>query len=129
VAVKPGKPIVFATRGEKSALGLPGNPVSVYLTFHLFALRALARLTGAEPPLREVRLRLGEDFRRRKAERLEFVPARLTGEGRVVPVEFHGSAHLTALGAADGFFLVPVGVAALAAGEEVAFVPLLRRTP
>jgi molybdopterin molybdotransferase len=129
VAVKPGKPIVFATRGAQAALGLPGNPVSVYLTFHLFVRRAVARLTGAQAPLREVRLPLGEDFRRRHGERLEFVPARLTEEGRVAPVEFHGSAHLTALGAADGFFQVPLGVTALAAGEEVAFVPLLRRTP
>ena len=129
VAVKPGKPVVFATGGAQVALGLPGNPVSVYLTFHLFVLRAAARLTGAQPPLREVRQRLGEAFQRRNGERLEFVPARQTPEGRIVPVEFHGSAHLTALGGADGFFRVPVGVTALAAGEEVAFVPLLRRAP
>lgn len=126
LAVKPGKPTVFSWSGEKCAFGLPGNPVSVYVMFHLFVLRAVARMTGAEPPVRQIRLRLAKDFSRRKIERLQFVPARLTGEGTVAVVEFHGSAHLAAVLQADGFYQVPAGVASLNAGDEVAFSPLPR---
>ena len=126
LAVKPGKPTVFSWSGEKCAFGLPGNPVSVYVMFHLFVLRAAARMTGAQPPVREIRLRLAQDFSRRKTERLQFVPARLTGEGTVAAVEFHGSAHLAAVLRADGFYQVPAGVASLQAGDEVAFSPLPR---
>lgn len=126
VAVKPGKPTVFAFSGEKCAFGLPGNPVSVYVMFHMFVLRAAARMTGAQPPVREIRLRLAENFSRRKTERTQFVPARLTGEGAVAAVEFHGSAHLAAVLQADGLFRVPVGVASLNTGDEVTFSPLPR---
>jgi molybdopterin molybdotransferase len=126
LAVKPGKPTVFSWSDGKCAFGLPGNPVSAYLMFHLFVLRAAARMTGAAPPVREIRLRLSEDFSRRKLERLEFVPARLNQDGSVSAVEFHGSAHLAAVLQADGFFQSPIGVAKLKAGDEVVFSPLPR---
>jgi molybdopterin biosynthesis enzyme len=48
----------------------------------------------------------------------------LTGTGELVPVELHGSAHLTALLAADGFMVVPPGTATLAAHGKVRFLPL-----
>jgi molybdopterin biosynthesis enzyme len=94
--------------------------------FHLFVLRAAARMTGTLPPIREFRLRLFKDFSRRKLERLEFVPARWTADGMVEAVEFHGSAHLAAVLSADGFFQAPVGIPRLKAGEEVVFSPLPR---
>jgi molybdopterin molybdotransferase len=125
VAVKPGKPMTYASRGGKLVFALPGNPVSVYLTFHLFVLRAAARMMGLEPPLREVGARLGRDFSRRNTERVEYVPARLVG-ARVEPIEYHGSAHLTALTEADGFLIVPVGVGSMVAGEPVAFAPRVK---
>ena len=123
IAVKPGRPTVFASRGRRAVLGLPGNPVSVFLMFHLFVLRAAARLGGVAPVLREFRMTLASGFRRRKTDRLEFVPVRLTEAAGVAPVEFHGSAHLAALAKADGFFAVPVGVAEVPAGQLVRFVP------
>jgi len=126
LAVKPGKPTVFTWSGEKCAFGLPGNPVSSYLMFHLFVLRAVARMTGAQPPIREIRLRLDRDFSRRRIERLEFVPARLDNDGKVSVVKFHGSAHLSAVLSADGFLQAPIGVAKLKAGDEVVFSPLPR---
>jgi len=126
LAVKPGKPTVFSWSGEKCAFGLPGNPVSAYLMFHLFVLRAVARMTGAQPPVREIRLRLNRDFSRRRIDRLEFVPARLDNDGTISAVEFHGSAHLSAVLSADGFFQAPIGAAKLKAGDEVVFSPLPR---
>ena len=126
VAVKPGRPLTFATRPGAAVFGLPGNPVSVYLMFHLFVLRAAARMCGAPWPLREITLPLQRAFRRRNTDRMEYVPARLDGDGAVLPVEFHGSAHLTALSEADGFFIVPCGAALLEAGEAVRFLPTLK---
>ena len=126
VAVKPGKPTVYATSGERVFFGLPGNPVSSFLMFHLFVLRAAARMTAAAVPMPKLTLRMAADFRRRKTDRAWFVPCRLTSDTRLAPVEYHGSAHLMAVMQADGFGIVPVGVGELAAGDEVTFVLLGR---
>jgi len=127
VAVKPGRPTVYASApGGKGFFGLPGNPVSVYLMFHLFVLRAAAHMTGGAVPMREMTLRMASGFSRRKTDRVEFVPARLIRDARVEPIAYHGSAHLMAVMEADGFCIVPVGVGKLAANDEVTFVPLGR---
>ena len=124
-AIKPGRPLTCAqTSAGRFVVALPGNPVSVYLMFHLCVLRIAALLSGAEPELREVELELGRDFRRRFTERQEYVPARLSETGVVEPVEFHGSAHLTAMMRADGFMIVPIGPAEIPAGGRVRFMPL-----
>lgn len=52
VAMKPGKPLLVAQRGETLAFGLPGNPLSHFVCFHLFVRHALATMTGAPPPER-----------------------------------------------------------------------------
>ena len=125
VAVKPGKPTVFATGPGKAVFGLPGNPVAVFTTFHLFALRAAARLRGQPPRApRELALRLGFDYRRRNPERAELVPCRIQPDGSLARLAFHGSAHLAALSQADGFFLVPQGTTELPAGSAVRCLPL-----
>jgi len=49
VKSRPGKPLIFATRGSQVAFGLPGNPLSHFVCFHLFVRRALDRLTGLLP--------------------------------------------------------------------------------
>lgn len=122
VHMKPGRPTAFASRREKAVFGLPGNPVAVYLTFHLFVLRAAKLMVGREPELHYIELPLRQSFERRKAERLEHVPSRLTSDGQLEPVEFHGSAHLQALLKSDGFFVVPEGKARLCAGDRVRFL-------
>lgn len=127
-AIKPGRPLTCAvTRAGQFVVALPGNPVSVHLMFHLCVLRIAALLSGADPRLRELELVLGKAFRRRLTERQEYVPARVSDAGIVEPVEFHGSAHLTALMEADGFFVVPIGPSELDAGCKVRFL-LLGRT-
>jgi len=122
VAVKPGKPVTFAAGQGKVVFGLPGNPVSVYLTFHLFALRAARLLAGGAPDLRRTSLALAQDYERRRAGRTAYVPCRLSQDGEVIPVAYHGSAHLQALLHADGFFAVPKGAARVRAGEKVALL-------
>jgi molybdopterin molybdotransferase len=141
VAIKPGRPTVLATprpgpgapgrRGNRAraVFGLPGNPLSVFVMFHVFVLRAAARLQGSRWPLRQIRMPLGRPISRRKADRLEFFPAAIGDDGRVSPVECHGSAHLLALRDADGLLQVPAGVRKLSAGDGVLFTPLRSLMP
>ena len=124
LAVKPGKPMTFASSGDKAVFGLPGNPVAVYLMFHLFVLYAAKLMTGQKPEARYATLELGCDFHRRKGDRLAFLPCELMRNGTVKPIEYHGTAHLLALLRADGFFIVPKDVTKLCAGERVDFVSL-----
>src|SRR5207253_1862022 len=51
VALRPGKPTVFARLGKTLVFGLPGNPVSVAVTFNLFARTALRAMQGATDPM------------------------------------------------------------------------------
>ncbi|MBW1807229.1 MAG: molybdopterin molybdotransferase MoeA [Deltaproteobacteria bacterium] len=124
VAILPGKPTVFASREDTFVFGLPGNPVSVFIMFHLFVRRAVALLSGSTPGLRDFPVRLAADFKRRKIERLQHVPCRINQAGECEPVDYHGSAHLAAIMRADGFFLVAVGTAELKAGQQVTFIPM-----
>jgi len=124
VAIKPGRPMTLATRGAKVALGLPGNPVSVYLTFHLFVRRAARRLAGLDADLRVASMTLARGYRRRRTERAAYVPCRLNAGGMLEPVEYHGSAHLYALLEADGVFRMERGCGEAAAGQDVPFLRL-----
>ena len=124
VCVKPGKPMTFACSDEKFVFGLPGNPVAVYLMFHLFVLRTARMLSGSKADLRFTSLPLGFDFRRRKAERMGFLPCRLDRNGTLQEIDYHGTAHLQALLGSDGFFVVPAGQTHIPAGEKVDFLCL-----
>ena len=122
LAVKPGKPMTFATSGDKVVMGLPGNPVAVFLMFHLFVLSAARRMAGRKTGIRKIKLPLANDFHRRKADRMAFIPCRLTAEGTLWSVEYHGTAHLQALLTCDGFFIVSKEVTQLSAGQKVDYV-------
>jgi molybdopterin molybdotransferase len=124
VCIKPGKPMTFACSDEHVVFGLPGNPVAVYLMFHLFVLRAARMLSGCKDDLRFTTLPLGFDFHRRKTERRGFLPCRLDRNGTLQEVDYHGTAHLQALLSSDGFFVVPVGQTHIPAGEKVDFLCL-----
>ncbi len=129
VAIKPGKPTLFArwerlsaaSGGKPSArpsyvFGLPGNPVSAFVIFEVFVRPLLARLQGLRYAPRTVRARLAEGFRRRDTERVELRPVRLE-RGEVRGLEFHGSAHLNALSGADALLRLEVGVERLEEGS------------
>lgn len=124
IAVKPGKPMTFAKRANKAIFGMPGNPVAVYLMFHLFILRAAGIITGSQMRLREIPLPLVTSFKRRKNVRCEFVPGRLSADGKICKLDYHGSAHLLSIMKADGFFLVPIGISELKKGQLVTFLPV-----
>jgi molybdopterin molybdotransferase len=129
LALKPGRPTCFATRSHRAVFGLPGNPVAVYLMFHLLVLRAAARIMAAPVGMRAFSLELSAPITRRNAERMELLPARLDDRGRIVLLPSHGSAHLTAFQLADGVAVLAQGTQSVAEGERIPFWSLGRLDP
>jgi molybdopterin molybdotransferase len=120
VAMKPGKPVFFGTRGDTLVFGLPGNPVSALVCFELFVRPALRRLAGhVQPGPFLVQALLADNFPYR-TDRPTYHPARLeeTETGRQVrPVPWLGSPDLRGLTEANAFLLLPVGDFVHRAGE------------
>lgn len=65
VALRPGKPTWFGTRDDTLVFGLPGNPVSAIVTFHLFVRPALAALVGSHPRARRTKAVFDDDYEKR----------------------------------------------------------------
>ncbi|MEO0663400.1 MAG: molybdopterin-binding protein, partial [Planctomycetota bacterium] len=120
VQVQPGKPVLVAQRPDGSLfVGLPGNPVSVLATAHLFLMPALGSLLGGWRPA-SLTLPMAEDWTHRGKRHL-FLPARVE-DGGVRPMRWNGSGDLIAAAAADGLVELPVG-ADLRAGDAARFLP------
>ena len=118
VAIKPGKPFVFGARQGKLLFGLPGNPVSAFVTFLLLARAALLKLQGAKSwQLASHPGVLGEPIANR-GERRHFVRVIVEGNGEVRSAGLQGSHILRSLAQADGLIDVPSG-SSWRAGEKV----------
>jgi molybdopterin molybdotransferase len=104
VAMKPGKPVMAGRLGDTVVLGLPGNPVSAFVTAFLFVQPLIAALGGAADPLpKPVRLPLAASVPANGA-RLEFLRATLE-DGAVRPLAGQESHDLSVLAAADALIL------------------------
>jgi molybdopterin molybdotransferase len=129
VALKPGKPIFFGTRGNKLVFGLPGNPVSSFVCFELFIRTALQLLQGqTEPGPRITRLPIVAEFTTDN-DRPTFWPARTEigrdiGVFQVRALPWQGSADLRALHGADALLAIPPGQQHYAANEPVPVILL-----
>jgi len=124
LAAKPGRPTTFASGKGRVLLGLPGNPVAVYLMFHLFVMRAAGCFLGIKREPRSVMVKLAADIQRPPGTRLEFIPCRLRNDGRAELLPYHGSAHLAALINADGMLAIPPETADIHAEAGLEFLPL-----
>ncbi len=126
VAIRPGRPAVFASCQGKPVFGLPGNPVSTMVTFELFVAPAICMLAGASaPPLQFLKARLGQPFKQTTRLTL-FLPARLEGQGgdvsvRVLP--WQGSGDVVTVAQGNCFAVVPDNAGELAAGSWVDVLP------
>lgn len=122
VRLKPGKPTWFGAAPDGTLVfGLPGNPVSAMVTFHLFARPALRRLAGAEPDDLRTRALLDEPVacspRREQAIRCRLAAG---DDGwHVRPTKEQGSHILTSMLGAGALALVPAGEGELPAGARV----------
>ncbi len=119
VAVQPGKPLVFGTHPKALVFGLPGNPVSSFMQFELLVRPLISKMMGFQWQPIDVIFPLKERYTRRSSDRMALIPVVITDDGYVVPVEYHGSAHITALPAADGIIAIPVGKQSIEKGEQV----------
>jgi molybdopterin molybdotransferase len=126
VAVQPGKPTLFAVAGDCVCFGLPGNPVSTFVTFELLVRPFLLKMMGHHYAPPNVIMPLAKPVTREATRREAWIPVVLTEEGTVARVDYHGSAHFNALSHADGLIRIPDGVAELPEGERVP-VRLIRR--
>ena len=129
IALRPGKPTVFA-RLPNGALvfGLPGNPVSVSVTFNLFARTALLAMQGApEPVLKPETAALARSVKG-TMDRESYLPAQLTtnDDGQLIafPLRWGGSSDFVAFAAATALVLVPAGVKSIEAGSLVSVLRL-----
>ncbi|MBI3601013.1 MAG: molybdopterin molybdotransferase MoeA, partial [Nitrospinae bacterium] len=106
VAIKPGKPVLFGTKGKTLVFGMPGNPVSTMVIFELFVKPALKKMSGDTANCNfKGKARLNKDFKRKRAERQEYIPAAIScsgGKTTAIPVESHGSADMMSLTKANG---------------------------
>ncbi|HNY02221.1 MAG TPA: molybdopterin molybdotransferase MoeA [Bacteroidales bacterium] len=118
IAVQPGKPTVFGRKGDKIIFGLPGNPVSSFVLFEMMVRPFLLRKMGSLRPLPVLCLPMGTEFTRRNRARKGMIPVRLN-EGKVYPVEYHGSAHINAYVFATGIMMMETGIATVKEGERV----------
>jgi molybdenum cofactor synthesis domain-containing protein len=129
VALRPGKPTVFGRLPNGTLVfGLPGNPVSVSVTFNLFARTALLQLQGAnEPQLLERTAILAQDVKG-SAERESYLPAKLetdtNGHLLAEPLKWGGSSDFVAFTRATALIIVAAGQDRQLAGTVVRVVKL-----
>jgi molybdopterin molybdotransferase len=120
--IQPGKPVVFGAVDGTPFFGLPGNPVSVMVTFELFARQIIEALSGAEPSrLKSAKARLGKEFKT-KTGLTRFLPALLEGELDVPEVQvvpWQGSGDMLAAALANCYLVVPPDREKLSAGDMV----------
>jgi molybdopterin molybdotransferase len=123
VAIKPGKPLLVAARGAQVILGLPGNPVSSFVTAFLFALPLVrAAMLDPAPLPRSLSLLAGEALPP-IGPRREFLRAISNGD-TVRLAGSQDSSALSALAAADCLIDRPAHAPAVAVGEPVRVFPL-----
>jgi molybdopterin molybdotransferase len=124
VALRPGKPTVFARLPNGAlAFGLPGNPVSVAVTFNLFARTALLAMQGAaDPVLKRETAALARSVKG-TVDRENYLPAQLTtnDDGQLIafPLKWGGSSDFVAFALTTALAVVPAGVKSIDAGSLV----------
>jgi molybdopterin molybdotransferase len=122
VSLRPGKPTWFGAREGTLIFGLPGNPVSAMVTFHLFVRPALAAMQGADPEARRVTAALEQPVER-NPHREQAVRVHLrqstNGQAATPTKDAQGSHVLTSMVGADGLALIEPGDGDAPAGERV----------
>jgi len=120
INVRPGRPLIFGVSGSRVAFGLPGNPLSHFVCFHLFVATALAKLIGAEPE-KFLRGQLAEKLNDTPCPRETLWPARLDMAG-LHPLAWASSGDITCLTETNALVRVPANRGSIDAGTEVEFL-------
>ena len=122
VAMRPGKPLMAARLRGAVVLGLPGNPVSAFVTAHLFLLPLVRHLAGAGAPLpASIAASLGAELPG-VGGRTNFLRTRLA-DGIATPLASKDSAQLLELSRADALLVRPAGSDPARAGDPCLVLP------
>lgn len=124
VAMQPGKPQAFGTVAGRPFFGLPGNPVSAFVSFEVFVRPALLTMMGRPTERVEVVATLEADVTGPR-EKVQFARVRLrrsNGRWVAAPTGGRRSDLMATMSRADGLAVIPVGVETAPAGTEVRVV-------
>lgn len=130
IAVKPGMHTTFAIEKEKGLekekyiIGLPGNPVSSFIQFEIFAKEVIYKLMGITKKQILIPMEMKEDFTRGKTNKEELIPISLDTENKVERIIYNGSAHIHAYHDAFGVISIAMGKQVIKKGEIVYVRPL-----
>ncbi len=123
IAMKPGKPLTFSMLGNRPIFGLPGNPVSSFVSFEQFVRPAILKMNGHKDLFRQtLRATLAHDVKKKNDGRRHFLRSLLTydKEGYTVSLlKGQGSSMMTSLASANCFLIVPEKETVLKAGQQV----------
>jgi molybdopterin molybdotransferase len=122
VSMRPGKPTVFATRDAKWVFGLPGNPVSTFVSYAMFVSPVLKTLQGLKYDTLPLIPAVLEAEIVEKSGRTSFLPAKLFRKGKgfaVQPVKWKGSADIFSAAEANGLIIIPLETKKVSRGEIV----------
>jgi Molybdopterin biosynthesis enzyme len=129
VALKPGKPVAFGTwgeGGEKIFFGIPGNPVASMVVYEILVKPAIKKMMGYQNPENKIFTGiLTEDFKRKSADRLEFIRAYVEYKEDnfyVKPFTKQASNMLTSMVNANALVFVDKDIHQIEAGEKVRFI-------
>jgi len=130
VNIKPGRPLILGWVNNRPVIGIPGYPVSAYITFNLFAKEIIYKLQGLEPPQPEY---MQAKLSRQIASSLgheEFVRVKLgkVGDNIIATPISRGAGVLMSLVRADGFLRIPSMSEGIGAGAEVDVEMLRQRS-
>lgn len=126
VNIRPGKPLIFGSKGEQIAFGLPGNPLSHFVCFQLFVAAALSQILGAQPKA-VLRGSLIEPLEDAPNQRETFWPARwavIDGHCELTPLRWSSSGDVKCLAETNALIRVPPHSEALPTGTIVEYLPI-----
>ncbi|WP_317932601.1 gephyrin-like molybdotransferase Glp [Halioxenophilus sp. WMMB6] len=122
VAIKPGKPLAFGRIGETPLLGLPGNPVAVFITFLLAVKTFIRALNHNREPL-PTRPFAAEFSTSKSSDRTNYLRVKITTEGQISRFGNQSSGVLSSVAWADGLAIIPAG-ATVQSGEPLQVILL-----
>jgi molybdopterin molybdotransferase len=119
INIQPGKPTTFGIHEKALVFGLPGNPVSSFIQFELLVRPLLCKMMGHRWNPVVIDLPMENSYSRKSADRKALIPVIIAKDGLVSPVEYHGSAHISAFSMATGIITLPEGKKSIEKGETV----------
>jgi molybdopterin molybdotransferase len=119
INIQPGKPTIFGIHKKALVFGLPGNPVSSFIQFEFLVRPMLCKMMGYKWQPLVLSLPMEISYSRKSVDRKAIIPVIINEDGKVSPVEYHGSAHISAFSGATGVITLPEGKKSVEKGEIV----------